>query len=947
MSDHPTVSFTPPQSCAGDHDTRFRGPRPAGRATPHVPPTPRPLHATIVAHTHWDRAWYLPFQVFRVRLVRLMERVIQLLDHDPAFSSFMLDGQMLPIADYLEVRPQRQADLERLVRAGRLQIGPWYALADEYLVSPEALVRNLMIGLRMAGELGGAMHEGYVPDAFGHIRQLPQILAGFGIGSALFWRGLGDEGEVLGNEFWWVAPDGSRVLAVHLRDGYHNAANLGYPMRWGDPSGMVFSMDLALRRLREAIETQRPGAPTRHVLLMNGIDHADPEPRLPMIIAEANRRWPDVHLEQSTLPVYLRYVREAAPPDLPVFCGELNRSRYAFGLQGVYSTRIYLKQANERVQTLLEHYAEPLSAWAWMLGAECSDSDLLAFAWRRLIQNHPHDDICGCSVDPVHREMLTRFAEVEQIATTVARNCFRAIAERIDRTAHPGAPFVLYNPTVWPRSETVEALLPFAPGEPDAGAFHLVDAQGQQAPFQVLDRDEHYEMEVLKGNRRRLVRVALSVADTSPCGYRIYYALPGEPPPFQGEAVQIVPNGMANRFVRLSIGNDGTLTLEDRASGRVYRNLAFFTDEDDAGDEYDYAPSTEGLCLSTRRAPARLRLVHAGPLLACYRIDRTWALPASLSHDRRRRSRRRVGCPLSLEVTLRHDSPLVELRVRLLNRSQDHRLRICFPTGIATDMVWVEGHFDVLARSIDPPAGQGWVQPPVRTGHQRGFVDLNDGVAGLAILSRGVPEYEVIPDGGRNIVALTLLRAVGWLSRGDLATRPAHAGVPCATPEAQCLGEHRYDLALLPHAGGWEAVLPEAQRYRAPIYLRRGDEHEGYTPHETWPDDEPALHQGGPLLLLDRCRRGELPPELGLLTLTSERLVLSAVKRSESGEALIVRCFNPGPQPEAARLRLFRPIHRAFLTNLNEEPHTPLHVDPDGSVPLTVGGHAICTIALH
>ena len=177
----------------------------------------KPFHAIMVSETHWDRAWYVPLETFRMRLVRLIDRVIRILDNDPDFKSFMLDGQMIPIEDYLEIRPERRGDLERLVRAGRLSVGPWYVLADEYLVSPEALIRNLIVGIRQARSLGGAMLEGYVPDAFGHINQLPQILQGFGIGSAVFWRGVGDEGEELGNEFTWQAPDGTGVLAVHLR----------------------------------------------------------------------------------------------------------------------------------------------------------------------------------------------------------------------------------------------------------------------------------------------------------------------------------------------------------------------------------------------------------------------------------------------------------------------------------------------------------------------------------------------------------------------------------------------------------------------------------------------------------------------------------------------------------------------------------------------------------
>ena len=409
--------------------------------------TDKKYTGTLVSHTHWDRAWYAPFEVFRVRLVRLIDRLIDLLDRDPAYRSFMLDGQVLPIEDYLAIRPERRGDLERLVRSGRLVIGPWYALADEYLVSPEALIRNLLIGTRTAEALGGCMREGYVPDSFGHIAQLPQILQGFGIGSAVFWRGVGDEGERLHNEFWWQAPDGTSVLAIHLPDGYHNASNLGYPMRWGDPSALTFDPELALDRLAAAVATLGPVARTPYLLLMNGIDHAEPDPHTPEVIVRANAVLPDITIEHGALAEYVSRVRAhlsggehgQETDALPVFRGEFNRGRYTFSLQGTHSTRMVLKQANARAETLLERYAEPLSALAALLD-EPYPAAFLDHAWRTLLKNHPHDDICGCSVDAVHRENMMRYEMVEQLDQTIARDSFRAIArhsrpQRAARTA--------------------------------------------------------------------------------------------------------------------------------------------------------------------------------------------------------------------------------------------------------------------------------------------------------------------------------------------------------------------------------------------------------------------------------------------------------------------------------------------------------------------------------
>lgn len=906
----------------------------------------KPITAIMVSETHWDRAWYAPFQVFRVRLVRLVDRLLDLLDRDPEFRSFMLDGQMLPVEDYLEIRPERRADLERLVRAGRLQVGPWYALADEYLVSPEALIRNLIIGLRMAGELGIVMREGYVPDAFGHIGQLPQILQGFGIDSAVFWRGVGDEGEELGNEFWWQAPDGTRVLAIHMRDGYHNAASLGYPMRWGDPRAMEFNPELALQQLRRAIDLIKPYAHTPYLLLMNGIDHSEAEPLVPAIIARANETLQDVHIEHSSLPDFIARVRARVAQDhLPTFQGEFNRGRYAVILQGVYSTRMYLKQANDRVQTLLESYAEPLSAWAWLLGCGYPAAFLDA-AWRKLLKNHAHDDICGCSGDIVHREMMTRFGEAEQIGATLARDSYRCLMQHIDRTAQPGVPFVLYNPLAWPRTETMQLSLHFDRLDDTAHDFRLVDVAGRPVPYQVLGHAEYFEAEVIKANRKHEVRAAVAVRDLPACGYRVYFALPGAVSAEVEAPLQLLPNGMENQHLRVQINSDGSLDVLDKHTGLQFRGLGYYRDEEDAGDEYDYSPCPNPLHVSSLDRPAKVKLVHAGPLQVTYAIFHVLPLPAALTEDRQRRDDSLIDCPITTTVTLHSDSRVLHMRTTVNNRARDHRLRVCFPTDIQADEATADGHFDVISRPIDLPLVQGWAQPPVSTRHQRHFVDLSDGRVGLAVFNRGLPEYEVLRDGGRNSVAVTLLRCVDNISRGGLLTRPDHAGIPCATPEGQCQGEYTFEYAIYPHAGNWQSAYRVAYLWHTPASLRRADEHEGYIPGEVWPDHSPNDDSTLPVRLKELDLTGSLPPELSLLTLEPDVLVLSAVKRSERGDALILRFYNPTAEAVQATVTLFRPLRGAQIVNLNEDVQADLPVDGHGRVSLPVRGKQVSTLAL-
>ena len=208
---------------------------------------------------------------------------------------------------------------------------------------------------------------------------------------------------------------------------------------------------------------------------------------------------------------------------------------------------------------MLERYAEPLAAWAWTLGA-AHPTSFLSHAWAKLLQNHPHDDICGCSVDAVHRENMTRYAEVEQVASVIARDSFRFVVDHVDRSAQPGVPFVLFNPLAWPHNGTVELSLLFDRYNTLADDFRLVDAVGRSIPLQVLGRNEHFDMEVLKANRKREVRVAVAIRGLPACGYRVVYALPGATSAEVEAPVTLLmggepgaPRGMENRHVRVEL----------------------------------------------------------------------------------------------------------------------------------------------------------------------------------------------------------------------------------------------------------------------------------------------------------------------------------------------------------------------------------------------------------
>ena len=450
----------------------------------------------LISHTHWDREWYRTFQQFRLKLVHLIDGLLDILDHDKNFKYFMLDGQTIVLDDYLLMRPQREADLHRYIKNGRILVGPWHILPDEFLVSPEATIRNLLEGDRTCRNYGPKMMVGYIPDPFGHIGQMPQILRGFGIETACVQRGLSDQPC----EFWWESPDGSRVLMAYLRDGYGNAALL--------PASEPERFTALVREVRDNLA---PYSASDHLLLMYGTDHMQPPPETARAIACTKGKLDGDKLVHSTLPAYIAAVQKSLRKtlyQLPVITGELRQCKRSHLLPGVLSARMWIKQRNHACETLLEKWAEPFSTWQELVTASTRHlsptaprssipfgydvvkrkSEILHQAWRLLMENHPHDSICGCSIDQVHDEMKVRFDQVEQIGEEITKQSLEALASATNTaipnsqpaTLNPQSAIVVFNPTSGPRTDLVTAFAEFH------GEFEIVDEQGNVVPHQML-----------------------------------------------------------------------------------------------------------------------------------------------------------------------------------------------------------------------------------------------------------------------------------------------------------------------------------------------------------------------------------------------------------------------------------------------------------------------------
>jgi len=854
----------------------------------------------VISHTHWDREWYLPYQSFRVRLVGLFDDLLETFESDPEYRHFMLDGQTLPLEDYLEIRPDRFDDVQRAVQTGRLLIGPWYIIPDEALPGGEAHVRNFLRGHRVAKRFGDVMKVGYIPDPFGQIPHMPAILRGFGIEYATMWRGADD--SLTTTEFFWRAPDGSEVLTIHKPMGYGVGSML---------PGRVKPFLARINAIREALE---PLATTPYVLVMNGSDHLGPQRELPAAIRAANEELEDAVLVHASLPDVFEKIRAyigEARDQWPVHIGEFRSGQRAHLLPGVLSARMWIKQQNQACEDLLAHWAEPFSTWADMCKKEIgpewreplppttahmpfptseeSIAALIDRAWRHLLENQPHDSICGCSVDAVHEEMRQRYEWVLEIGEEIVRQSLRTIGALGPDDAL--GTITVFNPTPQPATAFVSTVVPWHDERP---VTSVRAPDGEIVAASKIGETQHYTIPegAPAGFENARAEIGFVAANVPGYGFRTYRLQTGDAA--SSAARDDIAASIENEFIRVTVAeDDGTLTVHDLRTGRQLRGLNRFVDGGDRGDEYNFcAPENDVLV----DRPASKPSVRARSLAGTrsLEIEMTYRLPERLKEERSERSDALCDERITTTATLTDGVPRVDISTTIVNVAEDHRLRVHFPSGIRTAVSKADQHFGVIERPIGLPAWDPatWMEQPMGTYPQKAFVSVDDGTFGLTIANRGLPEYEVLDTEDGEEIAVTLLRCVGWLSRSDFYSRKGGAGPQLRTPGAQMHGRHTFEYSIIPHAGDWEAADAHVHAVQ---FLRLA--------RARW----------------NRHGLGHLSDEGSLVRVDSKAFQVSAIKRAEDGDGVIVRVYNATPHEAETRVDVPQLRGSVSLVNLNEE----------------------------
>jgi alpha-mannosidase len=823
------------------------------------PLTALALDIHVVTHTHWDREWYHPVERFRQRLVALVDELID--DPPSARESFLLDGQAIIIDDYLAVRPERTGELSALVRDGRLEAGPWYVLADELIPSGEALVRNLFAGRRVLRRFGAeAPPVLYCPDSFGHPAALPAIAAGFGLPMIVLWRGYGGPRWPAGDTARWTAPSGDSAVLFHLpRDGYEFGSHL--------PADSAGARERWQRMRAELV----PRSTTGVMLVPNGADHHARQLHLQDGLAAIEDAGSGDGVHRSSLRAFSeRLLERALVQRLPAVRGELRDSYgYTWTLQGTFATRAHEKRMNAAAERALLREAEPWSALAAFKGS--SRRPLVEAAWRTLLEAHPHDTICGCSIDEVAQAMELRVRSAVNQAVGIRDDSIAALLGHDAVAAHKArerwqSVVVIRNAAPRRRSgvaiveiEEFVADVPVGPGS--AREDEPVSVSPLRKPVipalgsvQVLSRG-------LRNSRTESPRdypdndlvaettAAVWIDDLPEYGCASF--LIGSGDARRRRTVQPVTVGertVSNSVLSLEVSDDGRVSLVENASRRRIESLIEIVDEADVGDSYTPAPRAREHIVEHRGT----RRVHRGPLRG------------ELSLRYRVRSGGATDVDLDIRLTLDAESPFVRVRVIGDNRRENHRVRLVLNSDVHGGDVWADAAFGPVKRErLVLGEEESRVEHALASAPLHRYVSRFTESAGVTVFSDGLAEYEARDDGS---VAVTLVRSIGELSRNDLPERPGHAGWPAPIPLAQCLGPFQAELAVMLHGPRLVQTIDLIERTANDVLLPM----RGFTLRSAL--SVPAPVQG--------------------IGLSGAGLACSAIKESEDSEWIVLRCVN-------------------------------------------------------
>ena len=804
----------------------------------------------IVSHTHWDREWHKTFEEYRVRLVSFFDNLIDLLERDSNYRSFLMDGQTVVLEDYLEIKPFKKKQLHQLIKNGRIIVGPWYIQPDEFIPSGEMQIRNLLIGQAIGEEFGNNMQVGYLPDSFGQSAQIPQLLQGFDIEYAVFWRGM-TEAECEDLDFYWESPDGSKVKTTILADGYGNASLLNE------------SLENNISIIEENINSLYSRSNKRNLLLMSGFDQRKANPILPKIVSDLNEHFDEHEFTISTISDYLEEAFRMS--DKKTVSGEFRKGKYMRVHISIGLTRSDIKQENYKAQVSLIKFAEPLMSFASLFGLDYQN-ELLNQAAKYTLQNQAHDSISNVCTDSTHREISLRYENTMQISKILMQDSLETISNNI-QTLELGEPVILFNLGCTKRQGFEKISL--VTGLP---VFDLVNVQGEKVDFDIISKKmiNKNDMQIEIGMKNKDVQLyqyelMVNVLFTG-FGYKTFYLTEKEREKNENPALFDKETSVfSTDYFTLRVEENGTLTYTDRESGEVYSNLNQFVENGNAGDEYDYSAPINDQIFSAHTDKPAIQVIHNSDSSSIIKLTYHFDVPKETYASSR--SSMMISQKIESTITVTKDSKRIDFKTTIDNQAKNHRICVQFANNQLQDSHFSEQQFGPITRmnkfkNTNQWKEEKWEERYYPIYPQQRYTGFSNRKEAMLILNKGLVTYEILDDEGVPTIAIPLITTMDFMGKQDLLDRPGRrSGLHIPTPDSEMIGTYEYEYAILFSNDNNFASL--ADDYQLPITT-----------------------------IQKKNAEGSLPGELVLYSLENKNVSIMSFKKSEDKVGYIIRLVN-------------------------------------------------------
>lgn len=835
----------------------------------------------IVPHMHWDREWYFSTEESRILLVNNMEEIMEMLETNPDYPYYVLDGQTSILEDYFAVKPENKERVKKLVQEGRLIIGPWYTQTDEMVVGGESIVRNLLYGIKDSEEFGDYMKIGYLPDSFGQSAQMPMILNGFDITYSIFWRGTSERHGTDKTEFYWKTEDGSKVL-VQL-----------FPLGYAIGKYLTEDEEALQKRIDKYFTVLDRGATTENILLPNGHDQMPIQKNIFTVMEKLRKLYPDREFFLSKYENVFAQLEKQK--DLPTLEGEFLDGKYMRVHRSIYSTRMDIKAANARIENKITNILEPLASLAYSLGFEYHHG-LIELIWKEIMKNHAHDSIGCCCSDKVHREIANRFFLAEERVDQLINFYKRKIVDSMD-TAKQQDRLTAFNLLPYERTEVITTSV-----MTKLKSFKLVDQGGMEHDFDIISSEitdpglidrqiVHY------GNYDPFIKYTIQLKDTLPAmGYKTYFV--------EESDIEMVPSltstdKVETDYYSITVNPNGTLNIFDKKLNQGFENVLLLENGGDDGDEYDFSPLPNEDLLYSNNVAARTE-IRQNRYGATIDIRYTLDVPGDLEQRKAKVADSRVD--VHIVVTIANEKQLIHVELEIDNHARDHRLRALIPTGIASSFSISDHQFGSIKRNVIDSAieiweEENWDERPDPIYPMLSYAGLSNDNYGVSVLTNSTREYEII---GKDFdtIAITLFRSVGFLGKEEMLRRPGRpSGIKLPTPDSQMIGKLTLEFAIAT-SDQPEKVARTAKEYLTPVVT-----------YNKIPHDAMKLNKANV----------KTPLEFSFFKEVDPNVVLSTLKKAEKDAQFILRFYNPTEAEATAVFEFNRGIEHASAANLNEK----------------------------